>query len=332
MKFLVTGGAGFIGSNFVQYLTQNSSNEVIVLDALTYASSPEALQELTGQASLVRGNILDSALVEDLTAEVDTVVHFAAETHNDNSLTDPLPFIETNVLGTFVLLEAVRKTGRRFHHISTDEVFGDLPLTTGQKFTESSPYKPSSPYSASKAGGDHLVRAWIRSHGVKATISNSSNNFGPWQHVEKFIPRQVTALLCGEMPKLYGSGAQVRDWIHVDDHSSAVLAIIEKGRPGETYLIGANGERTNLEVLRLILELTGNPESHFEHVSDRPGHDQRYAIDSRKLRTELGWSPRRRTFEQNLLETIQWYEKNESWWLDKRTASEKRYRETEAQW
>ena len=236
-------------------------------------------------------------MVDPLVAGADAVVHYAAESHNDNSLTDPSPFIRTNLIGTFTILEAVRKAGTRLHHISTDEVYGDLELDDPKKFTEDTPYQPSSPYSASKAGSDHLVRAWVRSFGVQATISNCSNNYGPWQHIEKFIPRQITNVIDGIRPKLYGSGENVRDWIHADDHSSAVLTILEKGRIGETYLVGAEGEKNNLEVVRLILTLMGQPEDAFDHVTDRAGHDLRYAIDAGKLRTELGWVPRFADFE-----------------------------------
>ena len=219
-------------------------------------------------------------------------MHFAAESHNDNSLDDPWPFVQTNLVGTYQLLEAVRAHGKRLHHISTDEVFGDLELDDPARFHEQTPYNPSSPYSSTKAGSDLLVRAWVRSFGVQATISNCSNNYGPYQHVEKFIPRQITNLLGGERPKLYGSGQNVRDWIHVDDHNAAVHAILDRGANGETYMIGADGELDNRTVLELILELMDQPRDAYDHVTDRPGHDLRYAIDSAKLREELGWSPR----------------------------------------
>jgi len=241
-------------------------------------------------------------------------VHYAAESHNDNSLHDPRPFLDTNIIGTYTLLEAVRRHGTRFHHISTDEVYGDLALDDPARFSESTPYNPSSPYSSTKAGSDLLVRAWVRSFGVQATISNCSNNYGPYQHVEKFIPRQITNVIRGIRPKLYGAGENVRDWIHAEDHSSAVLTILDKGVIGETYLIGADGEKDNKTVVELILELMGERADAYDHVTDRAGHDLRYAIDSTKLRTELGWTPRFRDFEAGLADTVRWYRDHESWW------------------
>ncbi|RAZ31645.1 dTDP-glucose 4,6-dehydratase [Microbacterium sp. SMR1] len=312
---LVTGGAGFIGSNFVHHVVGNTDDSVIVLDKLTYAGNAASLAGLPeDRVRLVQGDIADAALVDELFGQVDAVVHYAAESHNDNSLHDPRPFLDTNIVGTYTLLEAARKHDKRFHHISTDEVYGDLELDDPARFTESTPYNPSSPYSSTKAGSDLLVRAWVRSFGVKATISNCSNNYGPYQHVEKFIPRQITNVLRGIRPKLYGKGENVRDWIHADDHSSAVLTILDKGVIGETYLIGADGEKDNKTVVELILALTGNPTDAYDHVTDRPGHDLRYAIDSTKLRTELGWTPRYQDFEAGLKATIDWYRDNEDWW------------------
>ena len=281
-NILVTGGAGFIGSNFVHHLLAHTDAAVTVLDKLTYAASPEAITGLPDRVRLVVGDVADATVVDPLVAGHDAVVHFAAESHNDNSLTDPSPFIRTNLVGTFTLLEAARKADVRFHHISTDEVYGDLELGDPDRFTEDTPYQPSSPYSASKAGSDHLVRAWVRSFGVRATISNCSNNYGPWQHIEKFIPRQITNVIDGKAPRLYGKGENVRDWIHTEDHSAAVLAILERGRIGETYLIGADGEHNNLEVVRMILRLMGRADDDYELVTDRPGHDLRYAIDARQ--------------------------------------------------
>ncbi|MDD7945105.1 dTDP-glucose 4,6-dehydratase [Microbacterium sp. NE2HP2] len=312
---LVTGGAGFIGSNFVHHVIGNTDHSVIVLDKLTYAGNAASLAGLPeDRVRLVEGDIADAALVDELFGQVDAVVHYAAESHNDNSLHDPRPFLDTNIIGTYTLLEAARKHDKRFHHISTDEVYGDLELDDPARFTENTPYNPSSPYSSTKAGSDLLVRAWVRSFGVKATISNCSNNYGPYQHVEKFIPRQITNVLRGIRPKLYGKGENVRDWIHADDHSSAVLTILDKGVIGETYLIGADGEKDNKTVVELILALTGNPTDAYDHVTDRPGHDMRYAIDSTKLRTELGWTPRYQDFEAGLKATIDWYRDNEEWW------------------
>lgn len=327
MRILVTGGAGFIGSNFVHHVVANTDFDVTVLDNLTYAGNRDSLATLPDdRVTLVVGDILDAALVDELFAAHDAVVHFAAESHNDNSLADPSPFVQTNVVGTFTLLEAARKHDIRFHHISTDEVYGDLELDDPARFTEQTAYNPSSPYSSTKAGSDLLVRAWVRSFGVRATISNCSNNYGPFQHVEKFIPRQITNVLRGERPKLYGTGENVRDWIHADDHSSAVLTILEKGVIGETYLIGADGEKNNKDVVELILAELGQPRDAYDLVTDRPGHDLRYAIDSSKLRDELGWSPRFGDFEAGLAATIQWYRDNESWWAPQKEATEAKYR------
>ena len=315
MRVLVTGGAGFIGSNFVHSaMREHPGVAVTVLDALTYAGSRESLAGLEGAIRLVEGDLTDTALVDALVAECDAVVHFAAETHVDNSLDDPAPFLRSNVVGTFSVLEAVRRHGVRLHHVSTDEVYGDLPLGDSVRFTESTPYNPSSPYSATKASADLLVRAWVRSYGVNATISNCSNNYGPFQHIEKFIPRQITNVLTGRRCKLYGAGANVRDWIHVEDHNSAVWRILRDGAPGRTYLIGADGERDNRSVLRLILELMDRDPDDFDHVTDRAGHDLRYAIDATALRTELGWAPRHTDFAEGLRATIEWYRDNEWWW------------------
>ncbi|WP_167132194.1 dTDP-glucose 4,6-dehydratase [Paramicrobacterium chengjingii] len=323
---LVTGGAGFIGSNFVRFVLDNTAHSVTVLDKLTYAANTASLQGLpTSRFTLVQGDITDADLVDGLVASHDAVVHYAAESHNDNSLDDPRPFLDSNVIGTYTLLEAARRHGTRFHHISTDEVYGDLELDDPNRFTESTAYNPSSPYSSTKAASDLLVRAWVRSFGVEATISNCSNNYGPYQHVEKFIPRQITNVLIGERPKLYGAGANVRDWIHADDHSSAVLTILEHGRIGETYLIGADGEKNNREVVELILQQLGQPADAYDLVTDRVGHDLRYAIDSTKLRTELGWEPRFTDFSEGLASTIAWYRDNPAWWEPQKKAAEARY-------
>ncbi|TAM71903.1 MAG: dTDP-glucose 4,6-dehydratase [Microbacteriaceae bacterium] len=326
MKILVTGGAGFIGSNFVHYVLGNTDHNVTVLDKLTYAGNLASLDGLpVDRFRFVKGDIVDATLVDDLFADHDAVVHYAAESHNDNSLNDPRPFLDTNIIGTYTLLEAARKHHRRFHHISTDEVYGDLELDDPQRFTENTPYNPSSPYSSTKAGSDLLVRAWVRSFGVPATISNCSNNYGPYQHVEKFIPRQITNVLRGERPKLYGSGENVRDWIHADDHSSAVVTILDRGTVGETYLIGADGEKNNRDVVELILTQLGQPADAYDHVDDRPGHDLRYAIDSSKLRCELGWAPQFSDFETGLADTIRWYQDHEAWWAPQKDATEARY-------
>jgi len=325
-ELLVTGGAGFIGSNFVRHALGATDHHVTVLDKLTYAGNRASLVGLPeDRFSLVQGDICDAALVDELVGRSDLVIHFAAESHNDNSLRDPSPFLQTNLIGTYTLLEAVRRHQKRYHHISTDEVYGDLELDDPERFTESTPYNPSSPYSSTKAGSDLLVRAWVRSFGVRATISNCSNNYGPFQHVEKFIPRQITNVIDGIRPRLYGAGLNVRDWIHADDHSAAVLLISERGRIGETYLIGADGEKNNLEVVQAILELMGEPRDAYDHVTDRAGHDLRYAIDSTKLRTELGWAPRFSDFTAGLADTIAWYVDNEAWWRPQKAATEAKY-------
>ncbi len=331
MRILVTGGAGFIGSNFVHLtLATRPDVTVTVLDAMTYAGSQASLAGLDERVTVVEGDITDAALVDRLVAEHDLVVHFAAESHNDNSLSDPWPFVNTNVVGTFTLLEAVRRHDVRYHHISTDEVYGDLELDDPARFTEATPYNPSSPYSSTKGASDLLVRAWVRSFGVKATISNCSNNYGPRQHVEKFIPRQITNLIDDVRPKLYGDGLNVRDWIHVDDHNRAVWAIIDRGEIGETYLIGADGEVDNKTVVRDILELMGKDADDFDHVTDRPGHDRRYAIDSTRLRTELGWSPEYPSFREGLAATVEWYRDNEAWWRPMKDATEAKYAATQS--
>ena len=324
---IVTGGAGFIGSNFVHWVIENQPGvHVTVLDALTYAGNPDNIAGLPqDRMTFVHGDICDAELVDKLAADADAIVHFAAESHNDNSILDPTPFLRTNVEGTFTLLQAARKHDLRLHHISTDEVYGDLALDDPARFTEETPYHPSSPYSSTKASSDMLVRAWVRTYGVRATISNCSNNYGPRQHIEKFIPRQITNILCGIRPKLYGDGLNVRDWIHTEDHSSAVWDILTKGEIGETYLIGADGEKNNIDVLRAILAEMGKDADDFDWVKDRPGHDRRYAIDSTKLRRELGWQPKHTNFDEGLRDTIAWYEDNRDWWEGAKQETEAKY-------
>ncbi|MBF0780876.1 MULTISPECIES: dTDP-glucose 4,6-dehydratase [unclassified Granulicatella] len=335
-RIIVTGGAGFIGSNFVHYVVNHHPNiHVTVLDKLTYAGNKENLKGLPeDRVKLVVGDITDAKLVDELVQQTDALVHYAAESHNDNSLKDPFPFVQTNLIGTYTLIEACRKHNVRYHHVSTDEVYGDLPLRedlpghgegVGEKFTAETPYNPSSPYSSTKAGSDLLVKAWVRSFGLQATISNCSNNYGPYQHIEKFIPRQITNILCGIKPKLYGEGKNVRDWIHTNDHSSAVWTILTKGKIGETYLIGADGEEDNKTVVELILELMDQPKDSYEHVKDRAGHDLRYAIDSRKLREELGWTPQFTDFRSGLADTIKWYTENQEWWQAEKNSVEQNY-------
>ena len=326
MRLLVTGGAGFIGANFVHSTTRDRAGvTVTVLDALTSAASRESLNSLGERIRLIEGDLTDEALVARLVADSDAVVHFAAETHVDNSLDDPAPFLRSNIVGTFSVLEAVRRHGVRLHHVSTDEVYGDLPIGGQVRFTASTPYNPSSPYAASKASADMLVRAWVRSYGLRATISNCSNNYGPFQHVEKFIPRQITNVLTGRRPKLYGAGTNVRDWIHVDDHNAAVWTILQNGAQGATYLIGADGERDNVTVLRLILQLMDKDPNDFDQVTDRAGHDLRYAIDASRLRSELGWAPEHTDLTEGLRSTIDWYRDNEWWWAPLKADVESRY-------
>lgn len=326
-NIIVTGGCGFIGSNFVHHVVnEHPGVHVTVLDKLTYAGNPENIAGLPeDRVELVVGDICDAELLDRIVPGHDAIVHYAAESHNDNSIANPEPFLRTNVEGTYCLLEAARKYDVRYHHISTDEVYGDLALDDPARFTEETPYHPSSPYSSTKASSDLLVRAWHRTFGVRATISNCSNNYGPYQHIEKFIPRQITNILEGIRPKLYGDGKNVRDWIHTDDHSSAVWTILTKGVIGETYLIGADGEKSNIDVLRAILERMGKGVDDFDWVRDRPGHDRRYAIDSTKLRRELGWQPKHTDFSEGLDQTIAWYTEHRAWWEGAKAATEAKY-------
>lgn len=326
-NIIVTGGCGFIGSNFVHYVVNNHPGVcVTVLDKLTYAGNKDNIAGLPkDRVQLVVGDICDKELLDSIVPGHDAIVHFAAESHNDNSIANPEPFLKTNVKGTYCLLEVCRKYDIRFHHVSTDEVYGDLALNDPRRFTEETPYNPSSPYSSTKAASDLLVRAWTRTYGLRTTISNCSNNYGPYQHIEKFIPRQITNILFGIKPKLYGDGLNVRDWIHTEDHSSAVWTILTKGSIGETYLIGADGEKSNIDVLHTILKAMGKSVDDFDWVKDRPGHDRRYAIDSTKLRTELGWQPKHINFIEGIEETIAWYKENEAWWCPIKEATEAKY-------
>lgn len=305
-NILVTGGCGFCGGAFVRYVVNHVPDvHVTVLDKLTYAADMRNIEGLpAGRVHLVVGDICDRGLLERVVPGHDAIVHFAAESHNDNAIADAAPFIQTNVEGTYCLLEAARAHNVRFHHVSTDEVFGDLALEDPARFREDSPYRPGSPYAASKASSDLLVRAWARSYGLPVTISNCCNNYGPLQNEEKFIPAAIESVKRGKRPRLYGDGKNVRDWIHVDDHVRAVWTILNEGGLGETYLIGANCERSNLEVLQTILEAMGKPRDFIDWVSDRPGHDRRYAIDASKLRRELGWVPIHDDFESGLREVI----------------------------
>jgi dTDP-glucose 4,6-dehydratase len=307
-RVLVTGGAGFIGSNFIlKTLRDRPELELTVLDSLTYAGNLDNLASVQGQISFIEGDIREASTVDKAVRGQELIVHFAAESHNDNSLKNPGLFVETNVLGTANLISAAVKYDSRLHHISTDEVFGELPLHSKAKFTEETPYNPSSPYSASKAASDLLVRAWVRSFGLRATITNCSNNYGPNQHPEKLIPNTIRQILEGKRPPVYGNGKNVRDWIHVDDHTDGVWAAIEKGEIGETYLLGANNERSNLEVVSQILLELGKDPDWFEFVEDRPGHDLRYAIDASKANLDLEWEPKVTDFESNISEIVELY-------------------------
>jgi dTDP-glucose 4,6-dehydratase len=316
MKILVTGGAGFIGSNFIRYwLKTYFFDQIINLDLLTYAGNLDNLKDLEGQSNyhFVQGDISDAALVNRLVSGIDLIVNFAAESHVDRSIANSADFIKTNVEGTRVLLEAARNNGGiRFHHVSTDEVFGSLG-SGDDKFKETTPYDPRSPYSASKAASDHLVRAYYHTYKLPITISNCSNNYGPYQHPEKLIPRFITNLLTGQKLPVYGNGQNVRDWIYVDDHIRGLDLVIKKGRIGETYCLGGDSEKNNLEITKAILVGLDQPEAMIEYVADRPGHDLRYAIDFSKAREELGFSPQT-DFQAGLTKTINWYKENEAWW------------------
>jgi dTDP-glucose 4,6-dehydratase len=313
MRLLVTGGAGFIGSNFIRYvLSVHPDYRIINLDRLTYAGNLENLKDIENSRNytFIKGDIADRKLLDSI--KFDAILNFAAESHVDRSIENSHDFIRTNVLGTHVLLDAALRNGKkRFHHISTDEVFG--ALGPEGKFNEKTHYNPHSPYSASKASSDHLVRAYFDTHGLPITISNCSNNYGPYQFPEKLIPLFITNLIEGKKVPVYGQGLNVRDWIHVDDHNEAVDLIIHKGKIGETYCIGGNAEMQNIQITRSILSEFNHNEEMMEFVQDRKGHDFRYAIDFSKINKELGWTPKH-DFQQGLKETIQWYKDNEQWW------------------
>ncbi|MDD4271982.1 MAG: dTDP-glucose 4,6-dehydratase [Patescibacteria group bacterium] len=329
MKILVTGGAGFIGSNFIRYwLNKYPNDNIINLDALTYAGNLENLRDLENNKNykFVKGNICDKDLTNDLVKEADAIINFAAETHVDRSILDAENFIKTNVLGTYNLLEAAKNNGsKRFHHISTDEVFGHLGIND-PIFNESTPYAPRSPYSASKAASDHLVRAYYHTYGLPATISNCSNNYGPYMFPEKVIPLFITNLMEGKKVPVYGDGMNVRDWLYVEDHCEAIDIILKKGKIGETYCIGGNSEKPNIEITKKIIELMGKDESSIEYVKDRPGHDRRYAIDFSKIKNELGWEPKV-FFEEGLKKTIEWYKNNQTWWKNIKSGDYQKYYE-----
>jgi dTDP-glucose 4,6-dehydratase len=329
MKLLVTGGAGFIGSNFILYWLRNHPEDSIVnFDALTYAGNLENLKEVEElpNYSFIKGNILDPKSVSEAMKGIDTVVHFAAESHVDRSILEPYQFVQTNIVGTHVLLEAAVEAGiKRFHHISTDEVFGSLQLGDTKKFDEKTVYDPRSPYSASKASSDHLVRAYYHTYGLPITITNCSNNFGPYQFPEKLIPLAITNMLEGKPIPVYGDGLNVRDWLYVEDHCRAIEVILERGRVGETYCAGGTTKDiNNISIVRKILTIGGKDESCIEFVKDRPGHDRRYAISSKKIRDELGWIPQY-DFDAWLEKTIEWYKNNPAWWRHIKTGAYQAY-------
>jgi len=318
MKILVTGGAGFIGSNYIKYhLSKNPNDTIINLDKLTYAGNLNNLKDINNNPnySFVKGDIGDTNLLNQVLPNIDTIVNFAAESHVDNSITGPKVFIETNIVGTQALLDAcINNNVKRFHHISTDEVFGDLELNSKEKFNENTKYDPHSPYSASKAGSDHLVRAYGTTYGLNYTITNCSNNYGPFQHPEKLIPKFITNLLLNKKVPVYGTGGNIRDWLYVLDHCKAIDLVLEKGQIGETYCIGGQTEEiNNLELTKLIIKICGKDESYIEYVTDRKGHDKKYAINWSKAKERLGFNPQH-NFEENLVKTINWYRKNKWWW------------------
>lgn len=329
MKLLVTGGAGFIGSNFIRYwISKHPKDTIINLDALTYAGNLENLSDIEDHATyrFIRGSITDRTLVDQLMSEVDTVVHFAAESHVDRSIQDAAPFIDTNVTGTYTLLESARNHKiSRFHHISTDEVFGALPLNTPDKFTDTTPYNPHSPYSASKAASDHLVRAYHTTYGLPVSISNCSNNFGPFHFPEKLIPLAITNLLENKKVPVYGDGLYVRDWLYVEDHCRAIELILTNDTIGKTYLVGGlTRDIPNIEVIKHIISIMGKDDSVIEYVKDRPGHDRRYAIDWTTIQKDLGWEPQH-SFEQALEKTVAWFRDNKSWWKAVKSGSYQDY-------
>ncbi len=318
MRLLVTGGAGFIGSNFILYwLKHHPEDEIVNFDALTYAGNLENLADVQNQPNyrFIQGDIRDPQAVNQAMTGIDTVVHFAAESHVDRSILNPGDFVTTNIVGTQVLLDAALKNQvKRFHHISTDEVFGSLELNSTAKFNETTNYNPHSPYAASKAGSDHLVRAYHDTYGLPFTLTNCTNNYGPYHFPEKLIPLAITNLLEGKKVPVYGDGLNVRDWLYVEDHCRAIEAVLLKGQVGQTYLVGGlTSDVSNLELIKIILQLMDHSEDQIEFVPDRPGHDRRYAMDWSKINHELGWSPTV-SLEEGLRQTVQWYRDHADWW------------------
>jgi dTDP-glucose 4,6-dehydratase len=332
MKILITGGCGFIGSNFIRYWIQKyPKDKIINLDKLTYAGHLTSIKDFSDNSNytFVKGDICDSRIVKRVMKGVDLVIHFAAESHVDRSIVDPTIFVRTNVLGTNVLLEAALKNRvKKFHLVSTDEVFGSLALDSKLKFNEKTVYSPRSVYAASKAASDHLVRAYHETYGLPITITNTSNNYGPSQDPEKFIPRMVTNLIDNKLIPIYGDGKNVRDWIYVDDHIEAIDLVLKRGEIGATYVVGGlTDDVNNLEVAEKLLNIFGKNKKHIKFVRDRKGHDRRYAMDWRKIKTELGWKPKY-DFDSGLLKTVQWYRKNEWWWRPLKKKAEDLYRKT----
>jgi dTDP-glucose 4,6-dehydratase len=330
-KLLVTGGAGFIGSNFIRYwLKKYPKDKIFNLDKLTYAGHLSSTKDFEKNKNykFVKGDICDSKIVDSVMKKVDMVVHFAAESHVDRSITGPQVFIKTNVIGTQILMDSALKNGiKRFHHVSTDEVFGALPLGNG-KFDEKTNYDPRSPYSASKAASDHLVRAYHETFGLPITITNCSNNFGSHQDPEKFLPRMITNLIDDKPLPIYGDGKYVRDWLHVEDHCRAIDMVIQKGKVGETYLVGGlTKDINNLEIANMLLKIFGMDKSYLKFVKDRLGHDRRYAVNWRKINKELGWKPKHDFYEW-LKSTVLWYKDNQWWWRPLKGEAEKLYART----
>ncbi len=329
MKILVTGGAGFIGTNFIHYwLSQYPQDKIINLDKLTYAGNLDNLKDIENKDNyrFVKGDICNVELVNQITEDIDLIVHFAAESHVDRSIDGPMVFTKTNLLGTQVLLEAALKNKvGRFHHISTDEVFGALALDSSDKFNEITKYDPRSPYSASKAAADHLVLSYYHTFNLPVTITNCSNNYGPYQYPEKFIPRMITSLIEGENIYIYGDGKYVRDWLYVKDHCRAIDLAVKKGKPGQTYCVGGMTEEVNnLKLAKMVLDLLGMGEDRLEFVKDRPGHDRKYAVDWSKVKNELGWRPEK-DLKEGLSETVDWYKKNKTWWKELKKEAEEFY-------
>lgn len=329
MKLLVTGGAGFIGANFIIYWLKNHpKDEIINLDKLTYAGNLDNLLSVTNCPNyhFIKGDITDSILINKIMTDIDTVVHFAAESHVDRSINNPSVFVKTNVLGTEVLLDsALKNKVKHFHHISTDEVFGSLELSDKGKFSERTNYEPRSPYAASKAASDHLVRSYYYTYGLPVTITNCSNNFGPYQHPEKLIPLAITNLLDNKKVPVYGRGLNIRDWLYVEDHCRAIDAVLDHGKTGETYCIGGmTNDISNIEIVKMIVKRLKKSENYLIFVEDRKGHDQKYSIDWSKINRTLGWSPKH-DFEKWLEETIEWYKNNKQWWIKQKGKKWKEY-------